>query len=126
MAALVGVVNHQFFTDDGELAAGYRLYTYLPGTTNHQNVYTDSGALTPHTYQTDGGGGQYIQLSARGEVAGNLYASVSVDLCLKTTAGVTVWTKKAIPQGDATLAELADEDGAGLIGLAPDEDFTEE
>lgn len=103
MASLSGVVNHQHFTDLGFLFSGGRLYTYLPGTTTHTNVFTDSGGVTPHTYTSDGGGGQFIELNSRGEVPGNIYVpSGGVDFTLKTAAGATVWTKRAIGSADAS------------------------
>jgi hypothetical protein len=125
MASLSGQVNYQPLTSLGALAAGYRLYTYLPGTTTHTNVYTDAAGSVAHTYTSDGSGGQYIALDARGEVPGNLYLnSGGVDLNLKTTAGVTVWTKRAIGQSDlastldtALRADLAASSGATLLGF---------
>jgi hypothetical protein len=121
MASLSGQVNYQPLTSLGVLAAGYRLYTYLPGTTTHTNVYTDAAGAVAHTYTSDGAGGQYIALDARGEIPGNLFVnSGGVDLNLKTTAGVTVWTKKAIGTGDASttaLASLAASGGSALVGF---------
>jgi len=104
-ASLSGVFNVQQFTDTGALAAGHRLYTYTYGTTTHKAAYTDAAGLVPHTYTSDGIGGQYIALNARGELPSPLYlATGSYDLALKTSAGATVWTRRADPVGDAGLA----------------------
>jgi hypothetical protein len=104
-ASLSGVSNWQEFSDLGLLAAGFRLYTYLPGTTTHANVFTDVAASIPHTYTSDGVGGQYIALNSRGEVPGNIYfPSGGIDLTLKTSLGSTVWTKRAIGQADGATA----------------------
>lgn len=96
-ASLSGVFSPQQFTDAGAPAAGYRLYTYSPATTTHKVVYTDAAETTPHTYTSDGLGGQYIALNSRGELPAALYLSLGgYDLCLKTSAGATVWTRRAV------------------------------
>lgn len=126
MASLSGVFNLQQFTDTGALAANFRLYTYTAGTTTNKTAYTDAAGLVPHTYTNDGVGGSYIALNARGELPAPLYlTSGSYDLCLKTTAGATVWTRKAEPVSDssATLtANLASQSsasyGAGMVGFS--------
>jgi len=41
--------NDQFFTSNGVLAVGAKLFTYLAGTTTKTPVYTDVGGTTPHT-----------------------------------------------------------------------------
>ena len=42
-------VKIQFPDDDGAPAAGYKLFTYVAGTTTKQNTYTDSALTTPNT-----------------------------------------------------------------------------
>lgn len=110
-ASLSGVWNAQEFTDLGALAAGYRLYTYVPSTTTLKTAYTDAAGSVPHTYTSDGAGGQYIALNARGELPAPLFlTSGGYDLTLKTSAGVTVWTRRAIGQsdiGDTLRSDLA-------------------
>ena len=97
-ASQSGVFTLQLFTDAGALAVNYRLYTYTAGTTTHKTAYTDSAAAVPHTYTNDGIGGQYIALNSRGELPAPLFlASGAYDICLKTTAGATVWTRQASP-----------------------------
>lgn len=40
--------NDQFLTSNGALAIGYKLFTYLLGSTTKTPVYTDVGGTTPH------------------------------------------------------------------------------
>jgi len=109
-----GVYNVQEFTSLGALAAGYRLYTYTQGTTTKKVAYTDAAGATPQTYTSDGAGGEYIALDARGELPAPLYlTSGAYDLTLKTSAGATVWTRRADPTG----ADLATSAGAALVGF---------
>ena len=104
MASQPGVFNVQQFTDNGDPAHLYRLYTYVQGTTTHKVAYTDAAGLVAQTYTNDGLGGQYIGLDARGELAQPLFlASGPYDIALKTPAGATVWTRYAIGAADAAL-----------------------
>lgn len=41
--------NTQFFTSNGVLAAGYKLFTYLAGTSQKEPVYTDTQGVSTHT-----------------------------------------------------------------------------
>jgi hypothetical protein len=126
MASLSGVFSIQEFTNAGALAAGYRLYTYQAGTTTHKAAYTDEAGTIPHTYTSDGLGGQYIALNSRGEVPGAFYlADGGYDLALKTPANVTVRTSRAIGTADdggavgiVTLASTTNAtQGAGMVGF---------
>lgn len=119
-ASQSGVFNAQQFTDAGLPAASYRLYTYTQGTTTHKAAYTDAAGVVPHTYSSDGLGGQYISLNARGELPAPLFlTSGAYDLTLKTPAGATVWTRYARGGNDFTAAVVADlanaASGSGLI-----------
>ncbi|MDB5994590.1 MAG: hypothetical protein JWP42_1726 [Pseudomonas sp.] len=121
-ASLSGVFNLQEFTDLGALAVGYRLYTYAAGTTTLKVAYTDAAGLIPHTYTSDGIGGQYVALNARGELPAGLFlAAGGYDLALKTAAGATVWTRRASGgdnSSDTLRADLASTDsgkGATLV-----------
>ncbi len=108
MASLSGVFNVQQFTDLGALAANYRLYTYAPGTTTQKVAYTDAGGTIAQTYTSDGLGGLYIALNARGELPAPLFLSTGgYDLALKTPAGVTVWTRRAEGTADAAASYYA-------------------
>lgn len=107
-ASLPGLFNFQAFADAGLPLVGGRLYTYAPGTTTQKVAYTDAAATIPHTYVSDGLGGLYIALNARGELPAPLFlTSGGYDIALKTVAGVTVWTRRAIGGNDATN-EIAD------------------
>ncbi len=109
-----GVYNLQSLTSVGALGVGMRLYTYTAGTTTHKTAYTDSAGAVAHTYTSDGSGGQYIAMDARGELPAPLYlTSGAYDLALKTAAGATVWTRRADPFG----ANLAEGTGASLVGF---------
>lgn len=122
-ASQSGVFNPQAFTDAGLPAASYRLYTYTQGTTTHKAAYTDAAGVVAHTYTSDGAGGLYIALNARGELPAPLFlTSGAYDLTLKTPAGATVWTRYARGSNDFTAAVVADladaasaSKGSGLI-----------
>lgn len=104
MASQPGVFNIQQFSDNGNPAHLYRLYTYVQGTTTHKVAYTDAAGLVAQTYTNDGLGGQYLALDARGELAQPLFlATGPYDIALKTPAGATVWTRYAIGGADAAL-----------------------
>lgn len=113
MASLAGEFNIQEFTDDGAPLVGGRLYTYVYGTTTQKTAYTDIAEAVPHTYTSDGAGGQYIGLNSRGELPAPLYLKTGAyDIALKRSDGSTVWTRRA----DGINADLAAPSGAGLIG----------
>lgn len=112
-ASQSGVFNAQEFTDAGVTLVAGRLYTYAQGTTTLKVAYTDAAGLVPHTYTSDGAGGQYIALDVRGELPAPLYLLPgSYDLALKRADGSTVWTRRADPVADpAAVAE------AGLVSF---------
>ena len=87
---------HQFLTDAGVVAAGYKLYTYESGTTTALASYSDSGGTSnANPIVLDSEGRAKIFLS------GNAYKFV-----LKTAADVTVWTIDdvyATPEFDVDL-----------------------
>lgn len=125
MASQPGLFNFQAFTNLGDLGDGMRLYTYIPATTTHKVAYTDAAGAIPHTYTSDGSGGLYIALDARGELPAPLYlSSGGYDLKLTTPAGATTWTRRAVGLTDAvdTLrADIADTSdtakGDALVGV---------
>jgi hypothetical protein len=131
-ASLSGVFNTQCFTDSGEPAAGFRLYTFAPATTTQKVAFTDEAATVPHTYTSDGIGGQFIALNARGELPAPLYLSAGgYDIALKTPAGATVWTRRAegVSESSAALAiDLADNSSAtknaGMVAFGPALNYT--
>jgi hypothetical protein len=113
--------NLQEFTDAGQLLFGGRLYTYFHGTTVLKVAYTDQAGTIPHTYTSDGLGGQYIALDARGELPAPLYmTSGSYDLTLKRIDGSIVWSREAtgVENGLKLFStSLANADGANLLGF---------
>lgn len=119
-ASLSGVFSLQEFSDAGALLVGGRVYTYAAGTTTQKTAYTDAAGAVPHTYTSDGSGGQYIALNARGELPAPLFLTAGAyDIALKRADGSTVWTRQAVPNSDASatvLAALAASGGAALIG----------
>jgi hypothetical protein len=125
MVSQPGYFNVQAFTNLGDLGDGLRLYTYAPATTTFKTAYTDPAGAVPHTYTSDGSGGLYIALDARGELPAPLYlSSGGYDLKLATAAGATIWTRRASGLTDAvdTLrSDLADTSdtakGDALIGV---------
>lgn len=128
-ASLSGIFSLQEFTDLGSPLVGGRVYTYTQGTTTHKTAYTDKAGSIAHTYTSDGIGGQYIALNARGELPAPLYlAAGSYDIALKDAGGATIWTRRADPVDDsaaaldaairADLASTSDAaKGAALVGL---------
>lgn len=108
-ASLSGVFNLQCFDDAGLPLASGRLYTYAPNTTTQKVAYTDPAGTIPHTYTSDGLGGQYIALNSRGELPAPLFLLAGgYDIALKTSAGVTVWTRRAIGGDDVADTRRAD------------------
>ena len=109
-----GLFTLQAFTSTGAMMAGGRLYFYVAGTTTKKDVYTDAAGSVPHTLTSDGVGGEYLALDARGEAPAPLYlTSGAYDVTLKTAAGATVWTRQADPVG----ADIAASGGAALVGF---------
>jgi hypothetical protein len=109
-----GFFTLQAFTDLGALMAGGKLFTYTQGTTTHKTAYTNAAGTVAHTYSTDDGGvTQYIALNARGELPAPLYLTAGAyDITLKTSAGATVWTRRADPSAAETAIYLPAGTGA--------------
>lgn len=106
--ALSGEFNFQQFTDAGDPLASGRVYTYTAGTTTHKNAYTDSAGAVPHTYISDGSGGQYIGLDSRGELPAPLFlATGAYDIALKRSNATSVWTRRAVGESDGLRIDLA-------------------
>lgn len=111
------------WASDGTPLASGRLYTYASGTTTQKNAFTDSGLGTPCTYTSDGVGGLYIALDARGE-AQLWLGTGAYTFVLKTSTGASVWTVDGVqdPKGevDTLRADLLnnsdDAKGSALIG----------
>jgi hypothetical protein len=100
-ASQSGLFSLQQFSDVGAPLVGGRLYTYAYGTTTHKTAYTDKAGTIAHSYTSDGAGGQYIALNARGELPAPLYLTYgSYDIALKRADGSTVWTRRAEPMAN--------------------------
>ena len=116
-ASQSGVFSVQQFTDAGLPLIGGRLYTYAFGTTTQKTAYTDAAGSISHTYTSDGLGGQYLALNARGELPAPLYlVAGAYDITLKRADGSSVWTRRA----DPTSADLGAPGGAALVGFQPE------
>jgi hypothetical protein len=86
MTALLSPSAKQPFTDtSGAPAAGYKLYTYLNGTTTPQATFQDRAGTVANTNP--------ITLDSRGEAVVYLTPGVVYRYVLKTADGVTVWTR---------------------------------
>ena len=122
-ASQSGVFSLQEFSDLGSPLVGGRVYTYTQGTTTHKTAYTDKAGSIAHTYTSDGIGGQYIALNARGELPAPLYlAAGSYDIALKDAGGATIWTRRADPVDElrADLASTSDASkGSRMVGHLP-------
>ena len=109
------------WASDGTPLASGRLYTYASGTTTQKNEFTDSGLGTPCAYTSDGVGGLYIALDARGE-AQLWLGTGAYTFVLNTSTGASVWTVDGYQDpSDYALTQLADKTsatkGAGMVGI---------
>lgn len=119
-ASQAATFNVQEFADAGAPLASGRLYTYAFGTTTQLNAYTDVAGTVPHTYTSDGLGGQYIALNARGELPAPLYLNDSTpyDLKLNRADGSTVWTRRADGANKSSfVGSLLSSIGSTLVGF---------
>jgi hypothetical protein len=107
----------RFSSEDavGAPLIGGRLYSYVSGTTTFKTAYADALLVTPCTYASDGLGGQYITLNARGEA--QVWLGVGTySFILKDSTGTTVWSVDGVV-GEAAAATPAPAPGA-LGGVA--------
>lgn len=100
------VPYHQFFTDAGAVAAGYKLYTYEAGTTTALATYSDAELTVPNANPIvlDSAGRAKIFLSA-----------AAYKFLLRTAADVLVWTIDTV---NATPRFQVDLDVTGTAGEA--------
>lgn len=80
-----------FHTSGGQLAVGFKIYTYAAGTDTPVQVYSDPSGATPYTNP--------IVLDGRGEPSGQgIYAdpSLSYKVVLKTPDGAVVWSMDGV------------------------------
>ena len=114
-ASELGFFNLLILDANGSPAVGGRVYTYTQGTTIQKDAYTDAAAAVVHTYTSDGVGGQYIALNARGELPAPLFGtSGAYDIHLKTSAGATVWTRRADPM--QSVSDITASTGSAIVG----------
>ena len=130
-ASLSGLFNLQVMTSTGAPAFNHRLYTFANGTTTQKTAWTDAAGTVAHAYVSDGLGGLYIALNARGELPAPLFLTTGpYDIALKDTLGAAVWTRYSRGQDDASAtadaalrADLASASdvarGAVLVGDSP-------
>lgn len=91
-------------TENGALAAGYKLYSYEPGTTTQKLLYQDPAASTPHDWP--------IILDSYGEKEIYTDGPVKLDLQTPEDASVPGWPVddvEGFTYGSATIAKTADE-----------------
>lgn len=80
-----------FHTSGGQLAVGFRIYTYAAGTDTPVQVYSDPSGATPYTNP--------IVLDGRGEPSGQgIYADpdISYKVVLKTPDDAVVWSMDGV------------------------------
>jgi hypothetical protein len=91
MSARYTAGRYKAWDDNGNPLPTARLYTYVNGTTTHQNAFTSATLATPCTYTSDGAGGLYIAMDARGEA--NVWLGPTLyTLTLKTSLGATIFS----------------------------------
>lgn len=101
-----------FHTSGGQLAVGFRIYTYLSGTDTPVQVYSDPSGATPYTNP--------IVLDGRGEPSGQgIYAdpSLSYKVVLKTPDDAVVWSMDGVKC--AGVAEVSNEKEIFILHQVP-------
>lgn len=107
--ALMPPPHQRFYTNAGQPAAGYLLYTYAAGTMTPKNTFTDSAGVTPHTNP--------LVLDAKGEAVIH-WDTGAYRVDLRSPVGVQV-TGFPVDNFEAPImpATLADPAGGGLVGF---------
>lgn len=80
-------------------AVGYKLYTYLSGTTTNKTTWSDSGLTAANTNP--------VVLDARGE-ASVFLGTGAYTMTLKSATGSAIWTRDGIASPDVTSAAYTD------------------
>lgn len=85
----------QVFDENGDLAVGWQLYTYIPGTTDDKATYSDKDGATPNTNP--------VVFDARGEA--DIWFNGVYDLKLTKESGddSLVWTLSDFGEGEETV-----------------------
>lgn len=99
MAVLSPVAKQQFFTDAGQQAAGYKLYTYAANTTTPQATYTNRAGTVANANP--------IVLDTQGRATIYLDPSLTYDYVLKTAGDVPVWTQEDVVAGGSNSADVS-------------------
>jgi hypothetical protein len=99
MAVLSPVAKQQFFTDAGQQAAGYKLYTYAANTTTPQATYTNRAGTVANANP--------IVLDTQGRATIYLDPALTYDYVLKTASDVPVWTQEDVVAGGANSADVS-------------------
>jgi hypothetical protein len=81
MATVLPQGRQQFFTATGAPGAGYKLFTFVPGTTTYKATFTSYDGLTPNTNP--------VIADSRGEM--KVYWSGDYDVYLKDANDVLIW-----------------------------------
>ena len=104
----VGGVAAQFFTNNGVILSGGKLYTYAAGSTNPQATYTDSSGGTNHTNP--------IILDSAGRVpGGEIWLSAPpYKFVLNTSADVLIATYDNVSGIGASSYQVDNFTGTGL------------
>jgi hypothetical protein len=102
--------KQQFFDNSGNPLVGGRLYTYAPGTTTHKTAWANSAGTVACTYVSDGAGGLYIALDARGEAL--IYWAGSYKVVLKSSTGSLIYTVDNFADGVNSIAQTAADNAA--------------
>jgi hypothetical protein len=106
-ASIAASPKRQFFDNAGRPAAGYKLHTYLSGTTTPATTWQDQAATIANTNP--------ITLDSRGECLLWLDDNQEYTLVLKTATGATIWTVNDVSAAAASAA-LSSPGGAALVG----------
>lgn len=111
-ASTAALPVQKFFDNNGHPATGYKLYTYLAGTTTPATTWQDSSKAAANTNP--------IVLDSRGECLLWLDSVTKYKLVLKTVTGTTITTYDNV-SGDFVAsnlaADLAASSGSGLVGF---------
>jgi hypothetical protein len=109
--------RNAFVTSTGAPAAGYKVYTYVAGTSTPKDTYTSYTGGSANTNP--------VVLDSRGEAA--IYWTGSYDVVLKDAAGSVVWGPERLVEPEASgaaatldtalLASLSASSGSSLIGF---------
>jgi len=104
--------RNYFATATGAPGVGYRLYTYIPGTSTPKATYTTSSASVANTNP--------VVADARGEMV--IYWDGSYDVVLKDSNDVVIWGPERLEDAAGNLGDrLADtisaSNGDALVGV---------